>query len=267
MSSSEIEKFGLVIIQSLGKTEKQTGKILSEELIKYKQFKEPNLTCEFYDVNSKNELLELLKKISNETASGKFHPILHFETHGSVEGIQISNGERVSWESLIPLFREINIALKNYLLICFGSCFGGSIISLINPRLRSPFRSVVASVSEVGVEDVLAGFEAFYDCFFFSLDIQKSLDAMNQSTGGEKIKFHHLISEHCFDAICNADRDPDSFKSLVNNYAVIQKEINPKYKETSFESVFNEIEQEMRSLLDFTKENRNYFFMKDLRNK
>lgn len=54
------DKFGVVIIQFLGKDDKETGRFLYDTTLKYKQFQEEKLSRDFYDVHTKDEFLAVL---------------------------------------------------------------------------------------------------------------------------------------------------------------------------------------------------------------
>jgi len=63
MQSKDVKKISIVIIESLRPEDKKTGSILYNETIKYKQYKEENLTSELHQVHTKKELIELLLEL------------------------------------------------------------------------------------------------------------------------------------------------------------------------------------------------------------
>lgn len=258
-----VNQFGLVIIQSLKRDEKQTGQILHDELIKYKKFQEPNLSSFFYDIKSKKEFIQVLKSILYKVKNKGLHPIVHIEMHGNEDGIQTNNMEIISWQTIIPLLREINILMRNYLVVSLGVCHGVNIISQINPLQRAPFRSIIGVINSINQIELMSSFEELYDNYFFSFKINETIKSINQKLKG--VKFHHIFSEYCFDQICNSSLNEEALNSLINTLAVTQKEVNKKYQKVELSIIKEEVRQTIFSILEDTKGKKNYFVMNDLR--
>ena len=258
------EKFGLVIIQSLGGMDKPTGQMLRQGLMKFKQFQEPNLSCDYHDVQQKDQLIQVLQELSAEITEAKFYPVLHLEAHGSEDGLQLGSGEYVSWSEIVPLFREMNEKLENYLLLCFGTCFGGSIITLTDPNLRAPFRGVVAPLDVVTEREVLIGFEAFYDHLYFSFEVLEAVDRMNNAIAAPSPTFYHMSAQYLFEQFCNPDRDPKGLRYNAERMAAIQKRTNPSLRDVSLSDLTDQIEKDIRQMLVEASANRDFFLMNDL---
>ncbi len=139
MKSEDVKSLGVVIIESLRGSDKKTGKILHEEALRYKQFKEPNLSNYYYEERTKASFIKRLDNIYKEVSKKGFFPFIHIEAHGYDNGIQLSSGEKITWRELMPYFTKINVALSNSLVISLGSCYGISIINSIDPTRRAPF--------------------------------------------------------------------------------------------------------------------------------
>lgn len=183
--------FELCIVESLPKGEKKTGQILYEEIIKYKKIQEPNLSSSYTEVSSKKEFINYLKEIKRRIKVDKLFPILHIETHGSENGIHLANGELCSWEEFLTETRDINIALKNKLILILAMCYGISLIAKVDPSERAPFRAVVAPSIAIKWETLLEGFEVFYDTYFFSLSAKNSVLEANKVLGNEGAIFNY----------------------------------------------------------------------------
>lgn len=261
-SSDQVKKFGLVIIQSLPEGEPPTGKLLANELIKYKQFGEPNLSCDFYEVDDLKQLMTVLREVETEVRDKGFFPILHIEAHGSRNGVALKSGEEATWGTLIPLFRSINVKINNLLLICMGLCYGGAVISQIDPFDRAPFRAIIGALQEISVDNILKGFEAFYDYFFFSLDTVESYGKMIAALGDDKPKFHLLSAEWVFDQITNPDRNPEFFDQKVSEIAVQKMTADKTLRTKPFAEVKKTVEEELRVVFQNAKASKEYFLLK-----
>ena len=51
-------------------------------------------------------------------------PILHVSAHGGRDGLQLSNGELVTWHDLRSLVEPINASLEGTLILCMSACEG-----------------------------------------------------------------------------------------------------------------------------------------------
>jgi hypothetical protein len=183
------EIFELIIIESLKKEEKQTGEILHDETIKYKKFQEAVLSSSLIKVKSKLEFIESLRNICKRVENDKLYPILHIETHGSLNGFHLSNGEEISWEELFEETRKINLLLKNSIMINLSMCYGMSMIAKINPDERAPFRAIVGTARPISWQLLLQSFEIFYNNYFFSFSVEDSIELVNKNIGDKDLHF------------------------------------------------------------------------------
>jgi len=53
-------------------------------------------------------------------------PIVHVSAHGAQSGLQLSNGEVVTWPQLRELLLPVNKSLAGFLLLCMSACEGYS---------------------------------------------------------------------------------------------------------------------------------------------
>jgi ribosomal small subunit protein bTHX len=257
--------FELIIIESLNESEKHTGKILFDETIKYKQFQETNLSSSLIIANSKNEFISCLRKIKKRIKKDKLFPLLHIETHGSEKGLHLSNGEILRWEEFFNETREINIDLKNSLMLNLSMCHGISLIAKIDPMKRAPFRAIVSTSSEITWNKLLEGFEIFYSNYFFSFAGADSVNEVNKVLYKDGERFNYLKVEDFFDGFTNINRDPVFTKRLINDFAVKEKATNPRFKDLDFKEVFNYSKGKIISIMEEAKKSRDYFLMKDIK--
>jgi len=265
MKSDEIKEFGIVIIESLRDGEEKTGTKIFNEIIKYKVFENHNLSRKIFNINTKKEFFDVFDIIIGDAKNKKF-PILHFETHGSEDGIQLASYEIVTWNELLEKTRELNIVLKNTLVVILGMCFGNTLIAKINPSDRAPFKAIIGTFDKISVWELLIAFDEFYNNYFFSFLLDESVDKMNQILEKDNPTFFVLTSDFCFDEMLSSERDPDFFQRMVNDFAIREKAITPQYKELEIDVVRKIKEREIKKLFEETKQKKSYFTMEDLRN-
>lgn len=257
--------FALCIIESLDEGDIETGYILSNELLKYKSFQEPNITIRYCRLGTKTEIIQEINFLYNKVSHEKWGIILHFETHGSESGIITTSGEILRWDELMNLFRPINILLKNALIVHLGMCLGGWIISAINPFERAPFKAVVATWKRVGERDLLSAFTEFYDYFFFEFNIWEAVNRMNSSnTHGDPL-FYVMRIDVLFDEIVNPDRNPTLFNKLLNESIAKQIIMEEGCVTKSAESLRKELEVYIRDEFQKIRKRKSYFLMQDIR--
>jgi len=264
MKSENLQKFGIVIIESLPENEKKTGYDLHSTIIQYKTFEFPDLASDFYDVNNKIDFFWLLNELARKAVEENYFFVLHMEMHGFNDGIELKNGEEVTWGEMIPYFQEINIHYQNYLLIVLGICEGASIIKYTNPAERAPFRALISSEKKIYDKDFIPGFEEFYKHFFFEFDAVEALEKYNSVITDSKDKLLFVSAEYLFDQITDIKRPTADKQKLRQIYSErlfwdfpdlkhFPKEYTEKYIDNEIEKAFGEV-----------RTKKDYFLMKDL---
>lgn len=265
MEANEVKKFGLVIFESLPDNEKKNGRILHDEVLKYKKFQEQILTVDFFDVENKSELIRILTKLIEEAIENNHFYLLHFEMHGFFGGVETKNKEKLYWNELFPLFQKLNTFYRNYLTIYLAVCEGASLIKYIEPNQRAPFRTIIGSVKKINSHDLLIGFEQFYDHFFFTFDIPESLSKYNLVIENKSSELQMITCEYCFDMICDFKRKT---ADKSNSIRIITDSLRirlPMFKYLSIKEQERFIEKEYEIIENECKSNRDYFLMNDLR--
>ncbi|HKC67608.1 MAG TPA: hypothetical protein VKG26_05220 [Bacteroidia bacterium] len=260
------KEFGLEIIESLTEDDEKTGQKLYDAVVKYKTFEEPNLQASLYCIKTKEEFLEILKKIHQRVISDCFFPILHIEMHGFKNGLQLSSGENVLWDEIMPILRKINVYVQNSLVIMLAACEGANILFRPNTSDRAPFRAIISTLKKVSQDDILKAFEAFYNTYFFSLDPWLAVDEMNIAIQ-KPHTFGVLKSEDFFDDVLNPNRDRVFFNNLIEQQAVYEKLTIPEYANTPLHILKLWIGDRTLKIFEKERKNRDYFTMKDLRGK
>ena len=102
----------IVVFQSLPANDQQTGQDLYDDCIKrridYMQENEQKMTHSFYDIQNKEQLIELFKYYETNAEYMADGLLFHFEMHGDQnDGLLLKNGEYIAWTELITLFLSL----------------------------------------------------------------------------------------------------------------------------------------------------------------
>lgn len=129
----------IIVIQSLN--ERATGLELYDDILKRFTWKDPSLQAEIHNVHSREELMDLLGELENRCKSRSTFPLIHFETHGTKDGILLTSGEEVQWKEIGAALGRINSYTGNNLFISVAACYGGYIQFLVDVSKPCPFRA------------------------------------------------------------------------------------------------------------------------------
>lgn len=213
---TEIQRFKIIVIQSLKQGDLKTGERLYDDVLKWKNIFKPNVPTEYYTVDTKEEFIAQLDSIKDALIEGDILT-LQLETHGSKNGIALANGDSISWNEFQDLMRVINEKIGGLLVVCLAMCFGGATISTIQPEKRAPYRAIVAPYKEVPAGAVEDGFKAFYDVYDNMMDLPKAFTEIQKSAVDDTGRpyFDVLTSENIFDQTFDPDRDPVNTRRMA----------------------------------------------------
>jgi len=109
--------------------------IVSDELSKFAEMLftdvverrclQANLFSELIIINNKSDFEIAVREIIEECKKNEILPYIHFECHGSSEGVSLKSNECYSWDDFGDYLTRINIACKNNLFVSMASCYGG----------------------------------------------------------------------------------------------------------------------------------------------
>lgn len=91
-------------------------------------------------------------------------PILHLSVHGSEEGIQLTNQEKLLWSKLAGYISPINNLINGGLGVCMSCCCGvhGIQMAEVIRRRNLPYKWLVGSFADVQLPDVALAYSVFY---------------------------------------------------------------------------------------------------------
>lgn len=168
----------IYVIESLAASEIHTGTKL-HELIKNFEFKYSGVKTFLKSPDTKTELFEVLFLINNSVQNNNCLPLIHLEIHGNQLGVECANKDFITWEELFPYFTEINIKLRNTLIITTGICHGAFFYFDIDINKPAPFFTLISSIEKVSNEIILSSYEKFYMELFNSENLNNAVDYLD----------------------------------------------------------------------------------------
>lgn len=259
-ANTEIEKIGIIVIQSLEEeSDRLTGTELEQDVLQYKPYKHKNSFVRLHNAKNKDNFISILKCIEDDMKEGEIFT-LHFETHGNMDGIDLASGERITWAEFYDCIRPINIKMAGLLLVVMSMCVGAATLTHIEPNERAPYRAFIGSYRNMTEDELARGFAAFYGEYTNILDIEKGMMALKNELISEKEPngpFWIFTCEAIFDATFDADRDPKAFAKVVDQAYQTQKM-------RGIDCTRQSIEEEIKNLFEEMKKYKPYFCFEDL---
>lgn len=254
-------KIGVAIIESLDDNERKTGKELSESTLKYISFQKEFLENEYFDVSTKNEFLDTLSNLYQKAVSEKKFYFLHFEIHGNKDGMVLKNNDFISWATILPYLRNLNIFYQNNLSVYFAVCKGNNILRFINHLERAPFALMIGSFQDVYNIDIVNIFEEFYSKFFEKFSTLDAFLAIQKlSTRSE---FTVITSVNIIEILLKLE-------SENNDKAILLKEIDEHLIELcqisdNIKIIVENFRNEVVQIFKEYKVDKDFFLMSDLK--
>jgi hypothetical protein len=112
-------------------------------------------------------------------------PIIHISCHGNSEGLQLSNGDFISWTELSDLLRPINEALNNQLVLSMSCCEGyaGIRMAMTLDNTADPYFCLIGTPDKPTWADTCVAFTCLYHRINKGAHISDAVDAMRSASG------------------------------------------------------------------------------------
>lgn len=168
-----------------------------------KRCDQKGLECFYYSLENSAVFYSTIEQIKSHTFNLSNFPHIHIECHGSHDGIQLKNGEKIVWEDLEMNFKEINGLSKNYLVVTMASCFGGHFsLSLLNnirfeENSRAPFYALIGPENPISYGELEDGFSSFFDSILTQEDLTFAVESLRINSKHEG-KFIYMTCESIF---------------------------------------------------------------------
>lgn len=197
----------IFVIESLDPSvDTLTGTTLYNDVLQYFPIKHPGITAELIKVDNNTELFREFERIKEECTTSDIRPIIHFEIHGLEDKSGLAlNSSDLTWEVLYEHLHGIHEASKWNLFLTMAVCFGNYAMKLLLPTKPAPYTQILGSFDELYVSDLELRYVAFYQELFHSLDLEKSLAALQYANPALPADYRFITAEN-------------TFKKVIQNY-------------------------------------------------
>lgn len=184
--SSSFSNNAVILISSSRAGEENVGRRLAEDLDQLR-IALHDFHLEHHNVTSRQDLVELLRKIARQAKKG-LRPIIHFDMHGDQHrGLELNpSRDFATWPELVAWLRRINKRTRNNLCVVAASCYGLQMIRPISIHNAVPFYCLIAPEKEVSLGFVDQKMSLFYR----QLLEKGSLEDAFREIEGEFQQFH-----------------------------------------------------------------------------
>ena len=191
------------VIESLENNERKTGKELYNDILKWKPLQSGMVfTCEFIDLNCRNDFFDFFNKIQNDAYLG-LKPIFHFEIHGLKDksGLSLKNGEIIHYKELAIALSTVNQIIGNNLFLTLSVCHGAYLLGNVQIDKPAPFIGFVGSFDLIYNSDSLMRYTEFYDAFLMSFDLGKAIQRFLNANTLNPNTFNLIDTEETFKSV------------------------------------------------------------------
>ena len=262
-------KFNTVyVIESLDyKNEKETGKELYDDLLRWKEFQLGNpFKAVLFQVKNRNEFFKSLDDIKTDCDENNVFPMIHFEIHGNRKGLGLISNEFIKWKELYQNLIDINSIIGNNLFITLAVCKGAYLMKLIKLNNPAPFWGFIGSFDIIDVDDILIRYNEFYLELLESFDIRSAFNKLQNANSRFPSKYRFINSELTFKEVyANYIKVKTSQNGLKERAKQVQIDENLKFNSRAekrrFEKSFKKKVKETKN--EFYQKHSEIFFMID----
>jgi len=196
--ADDVLRFGKIeIIEWLRPGDMKTGRDLFDEVEPMGIMSTPAVGAQYRQVWTRAEFLAALREIENEFIATRMLPLLHIETHGSVDGIGVSDQESFAFAELMEEFIPLNRMSGLHLIVVLAACEGIWGMKMLQPsRGAAAVRALIGPEHEIFPEQLAKGCQAFYRGLFSRAgDGNQAFEAMNAAVDAKKPTFFRISAE------------------------------------------------------------------------
>jgi hypothetical protein len=171
------------IIESIAEDQLHTGRKLRDDIEPLALgIRSHFISVKLHQVKTAQEFFECLRTILDHCREGHL-PLLHIETHGNDDGIELASGEFLTWGDLKDPLTAINVASNLNLLVILAACEGANLLHVINPNDRAAVRFIIGPKRKAKAVEMERATVAFYKTLFGRGDGIAAWKAMNAEIG------------------------------------------------------------------------------------
>jgi hypothetical protein len=151
-----------------------------------------------------------------------FIPLLHISAHGDREGIQLSSGHVLTWQSLRDHLRPVNEALGGGLVVCMSSCEGynGVRMAMFPEDPALPYYALIGCGKSPTWSEAAVAFATLYHQLHRGEHISSAVAAMRVASGNDSFWLEHAEnSRESYLEVLNAGTAPSQAQSNLEQLA------------------------------------------------
>lgn len=172
----------IVVVESLGRTELPTGRMLCESIVGLAA-DVSDIRPTYISISSCSQFAEVLDSLVDQARRRGARPILHIEAHGDdCTGIHFQDGTNLEWNTVCDLITPLNEATDLGLTVVVAACYGLSLLDGIRLSKAAPCFAFVGPSDTMTEPEVLGAFRDFYSALLRTLDAAKAIRAMRDHT-------------------------------------------------------------------------------------
>ncbi|OGC47110.1 MAG: hypothetical protein A3A94_03645 [Candidatus Portnoybacteria bacterium RIFCSPLOWO2_01_FULL_43_11] len=137
-------------------------------------------------------------------------PILHISSHGSEDGLGLTNGELMTWDWMKKELAKINSSLGDSLILCMSSCNGFTACSMFMEDYgklfisQPPYFALIGSIEKPTWDQTIIGYLTFYHHISKELIPNKAVEAMRVASRHKE--FHQTTGKMIKEMVIKVQR-------------------------------------------------------------
>ena len=194
-SHTQFTANAICILDAVPAEELQTGRNLHEELRDLSPPESTLIKSNRFQCHNLTEINDALNVIINLSQHNSLMPIVHYEGHGTSDGLFLPSAETLEYEALTEKLRTINIATSNNLVAVFAGCETAYCLTKTKIDRPCPYFFLLAPEGAVKSSDTDCFLE-FYRSLLVAGKLSIALDKFNDSLPSSK--YLSIFSEGLF---------------------------------------------------------------------
>lgn len=193
----------IAIIQSLPQGDQPTGVHLHEDIGIYIKAHRVEVNLKLHVITTREDFFAILSSLTEDARRSDLTPILHIETHGNENGIELASGDFLLWEDLKDSFIDLNTQSKNNLFITLAACSGAYLVKTLSLTDRAPCWGLVGPKKTILPNELLSSFSAYYRELLATGDGGAAMRQLKIAAPQCEDMFYLTISEIFFEQVFN----------------------------------------------------------------
>lgn len=179
------------------------------------------LNVKSYNVREPDEFINAFVDITTQLKSmqGPVYPIVHISSHGTQEGIVLTNG-MVFWSELAQLLAPLNAMCNDMLLVAMSMCYGYHAFEMASEGNR-PYRCLIGPLKKPSWQATLVGYSVLYNLLAQRqiTSINELINRMNNAVGVDNLFGAVIRTENIEKMLLTYQKlmnmDPKKLKTLM----------------------------------------------------